>query len=195
MANEGVHNSKNGMLLAYIANRVPDIHLRKLLKLVFLLDEAFIKERGYPLTWFNYYAWAKGPVAKEVYDIKNGSFAEYVTAHRATFPETEKPQWVVNVKEPFSKWKMMDFSAAEINAIDTLLDKYADLSADELTALTHQPESLWSQIVEEYGLVFDEKHKQSDVEIPLTRLIQSDKDLMEVYEEAKWNMEFQNLLQ
>lgn len=195
MANGGVHNSKNGMLLAYIANRVPDIHLRKLLKLVFLLDEAFIKERGYPLTWFNYYAWAKGPVAREVYDIKNGNFAEYVTAHRETLPEEEKPKWVVNVKEPFSKWKMLDFSAAEINAIDAQLDKYADMTADELTALTHQPGSLWSLTVEENGLTFDEKHKKSDVEIPLTRHIQSDKGLMEVYEDAKWNMEFQNLLQ
>ncbi len=195
MTNGGVYNSKNGMLLAYIANRVPNINLRKLLKLVFLLDEAFIQERGYPLTWFNYYAWAKGPVAKEVYNIKNGCFSEYVTAHQETLSTEEKPKWIVHVREPFSNWKMLDFSAVEINAIDALLDRYADLSADELTALTHQPGSLWSQIVEESGLVFDEKHKQSDVEIPLTRLIQSDERLMDVYADAKWNMEFQNLLQ
>ncbi|MCM1531422.1 MAG: Panacea domain-containing protein [Bacteroides sp.] len=200
ISNTGVYNAKNGMLLAYIANRIPDIHLRKLLKIVYLIDEAFIKQRGYPLTWFNYYAWAKGPVAREVYKVKDGSFEEYVSAHKENLPGEASPKWVVNAKDrPLSKIqlldKMMEFSSAEINAIDALLDKYADLSADELTELTHQSDSLWSQIVAENALVFDEHHKQSDVKIPLTRLIENDECLLGVYEDAKWSMEFQNLLQ
>ncbi len=197
--NIGVQNTKNGMLLAYIANRMPDIHLRKLLKIVFLIDEFFVKKRGYPLTWFTYYAWAKGPVAREVYDIKDGNFSNFVKANKVLAPGENRTKWVVNATEPnLSKIqlfeKMEDFSTAELDTIDTLLDQYTDKSADELTSMTHQSDSLWSQVVAEKKLVFDENHKQSEVEIPLIRHIENDKHLMDVYEDAKWNMEFQNLL-
>lgn len=187
------------MLLAYIANRMPDIHLRKLLKIVFLIDEFFVKKRGYPLTWFTYYAWAKGPVAREVYNIKDGNFREFVKAAEKFDSTGKKSKWVVNATEPhLSKIqlfeKMEDFSTAELDTIDALLDQYADKSADDLTSMTHQSDSLWSQVVLEKHLVFDENHKQSEVEIPLIRHIENNQHLMDVYEDAKWNMEFQNLL-
>ena len=77
-----VNKEKNGVLLAYLTERIPNVTLRKLLKLVYLTDEKFTIERGFPLTWFNYFAWKKGPVAPEVYDVKNGSFADFVQCHR-----------------------------------------------------------------------------------------------------------------
>ena len=70
---------KNGVLLAYISNKIPNIHLRKLLKIIYLIDEYFMAMRGFPLTWFDYYAWAKGPVAPEVYAVKNNAFHEFVS--------------------------------------------------------------------------------------------------------------------
>lgn len=73
-----VNRDKNGTLLAYICLNVPGINLRKLLKLVYLIDEKFVIIRCFPLTWFSYYAWEKGPVASEVYDIKNGGFSDFV---------------------------------------------------------------------------------------------------------------------
>ena len=76
------NREKNGALLAYIAKNIPNIHLRKLLKIIYLIDEEFMKLRAFPLTWFDYYVWAKGPVAPEVYDVKNGAFSEYVTCHK-----------------------------------------------------------------------------------------------------------------
>ena len=73
-----VNKEKNGALLAYIAEKDPEIHLRKLLKMVYLIDEKFMVTRGFPLTWFNYQAWEKGPVAPEVYAVKTGAFSSYV---------------------------------------------------------------------------------------------------------------------
>ena len=73
-----VNRDKNGTLLAYICLNVPGINLRKLLKLVYLIDERFVMTRCFPLTWFSYYAWEKGPVASEVYEIKNGGFSDFV---------------------------------------------------------------------------------------------------------------------
>lgn len=182
---------KNGALLAYIANRIPDIHLRKLLKIVFLIDEDFTLRRGYPLTWFKYYAWAKGPVAREVYEIKEGNFGEYVTAR-----ENAEGKWVVNSKDDsdfrvFSR--MESFSRAEIREIDALLDKYGSRSADELTDLTHEAESLWTRVKERYALDFAHR-KTSEVEIPLTMLLEGDEEMLDTYADAKWNMEFRNLI-
>ncbi len=182
---------KNGILLAYIANKIPNIQLRKLLKIVFLIDETFTITRGYPITWFNYYAWAKGPVAKEVYNIKNGNFDKYVNAH-----QNENSKWIVNSNESseyqiFSK--MDDFSRAEIKLIDSILEKYSNKTADELTDLTHQQTSIWSRVVSENNLSFT-KEKTSDIQIPLTLLLEGNDALLEIYEDAKWNLEFQGLL-
>lgn len=69
-----VNKEKNGLLMAYIAEQINGVTLRKLLKITYLIDEKFMKQRGFPLTWFDYYAWEKGPVAPEVYEIKNGAF-------------------------------------------------------------------------------------------------------------------------
>ena len=71
-----VNKHKNGVLIAYIAQSILDINLRKLLKLIYLIDEKFMEQRGFPLTWFDYYAWERGPVAPEVYEIKNGAFQD-----------------------------------------------------------------------------------------------------------------------
>ena len=81
-----VNKERNGALLAYIAKNVPYINLRKLLKIIYLIDEKFMELRGFPLTWFDYYAWAKGPVAPEVYDIKNGAFSSSAPAPLGALP-------------------------------------------------------------------------------------------------------------
>lgn len=52
--------SKIGNLLAYISVTIPNVNLRKLIKLVYLIDERSVKSRGLSVTWLDYYAWEKG---------------------------------------------------------------------------------------------------------------------------------------
>lgn len=187
-----VNKHKNGVLLAYIANKIPDIHLRKLLKIVYLIDEHFTKMRGFPLTWFDYYAWEKGPVAPEVYAIKDGSFSEFVSVIR-----NKEDKRVVNSiqKHEFLIYKEMDeFSQSEISEIDKLLIKFKDKSADDLSDMTHIPDSLWSKVVSENNIVFDDQHHKSDCQINLTSLFGDGDYRREIYEDAQWNMEFQAML-
>lgn len=73
-----VNTNRVGALLEYICSLMPHIHLRKLLKVVYLVDEKSVKMRAIPLTWLDYYAWKKGPVAPLVYDVKNGEFSDFV---------------------------------------------------------------------------------------------------------------------
>lgn len=184
------NKEKNGALLAYIAKNVPNIHLRKLLKIVYLIDEKFMELRGFPLTWFDYYAWAKGPVAPEVYNVKQGSFSEFVTCHKDNNGSN-----IVEAVLPskYQVLKQMDiFSPFEMGIIDEIVFKYEGMTADELSALTHEEGSLWSRIVKQYDVNFVDG--KSAIEIPLQLLNGDDADKNEIYEDAKWNMGFQAAL-
>ena len=182
-----VNFEKNGILLAYFAARISNITLRKLLKLVYLTDEKFTVERGFPLTWFNYFAWKKGPVAPEVYDVKNGSFATYVQCHR-----NKNDKWELSpVPGVLTKDKLDLYSQYEINMIDKIISVYGSMTADELTGLTHQEGTLWSKVVEENKLSFSESGS-SDCEIQLNRLIEGDEEKEEIFEGAFEYMQFCN---
>lgn len=185
------NKKRNGALLAYIAKNIPSINLRKLLKIVYLIDEKFMELRGFPLTWFDYYAWAKGPVAPEVYDIKkneNNAFSEYVTCHK-----NENGKNIVDsvLQHKYHVLKQMDiYSPYEMEIIDSVMFKYADWTADELSELTHADTSLWSQIVKEHNIQFNDG--KSNVLIPLQRLNDGDIEKEETYEDALEYMQFCN---
>ena len=184
-----VNKDKNGALLAYIAKNVPGINLRKLLKMVYLIDERFMELRGFPLTWFEYYAWAKGPVAPDVYAVKNGAFSEYVTCHR-----NDAGQNIIESVLPhrYHVLKQMDvFSSYEMGVIDDILFRYADKSADELSELTHEADSLWSRVVTENGLTFV-TDSRSEVPVPLTLLNDGNEEKQDTYAEAMEYMQFCN---
>ena len=184
------NKEKNGALLAYIAKNIPEINLRKLLKIVYLIDEKFMELRGFPLTWFDYYAWAKGPVAPEVYDIKNGAFSQHVTCRK-----NEEGKNIINSVLPskFQVGKEMDvFSPYELGIIDDVVFAYQHMTADELSELTHKEGSLWSNVVKLQCVNF--VNGKSNIEIPLQAINGDDEELNEIYEDAKWNMEFQAAL-
>ena len=182
-----VNKEKNGVLLAYLAERIPNVTLRKLLKLVYLTDEKFTIERGFPLTWFNYFAWKKGPVAPEVYDVKNGSFADFVQCHRNSNDKYE----VSPVGGALTEDRLKIYSRYEMNMIDEIISKYGSMSADELTDITHLENTLWSKVVNENKLTFSDSGR-SDCEIHLNRLIEGDEEKEEVFEDALEYMQFCN---
>lgn len=182
------NKKRNGALLAYIAKNIPGINLRKLLKIVYLIDEKFMELRGFPLTWFDYYAWAKGPVAPEVYDVKNGAFSEYVTCHK----NGEGKNIIDSVlSHKYHVLKQMDiYSPYEMGVIDDIMYKYENCTADELSELTHAETSLWSQVVTEQNVQFIDG--KSDALIPLQRMNEGNADKEDTYEEALEYMQFCN---
>ena len=181
---------KNGALLAYIANSIPNIHLRKLLKIVYLIDEKFMKMRNFPITWFDYYVWEKGPVAPEVYNIKNGAFGDYVLCHKNN-KGSNIVEYVLSTKYQIQK-QMDIFSPFELEVIDTVISENESKTPDELTSLTHEEGTLWFEMVKKHSVTFVDG--KSDIEIPLYLLNGDDVDKNEIYEEAKWNMGFQAVL-
>lgn len=180
---------KTGALLAYIANKVPQINMRKMLKIVYLIDERFMKLRGFPFTWLDYYVWEKGPVAPEIYSLKNqdNPFSDFVKATKS-----ENGKFIIRPLIPVDNDPAGPFgelSDYDLSIIDEELSKYGEKSADWLTDQTHLPDTLWTKTKSEHKVEF--KDGKSDCSIDLTELIKNDEDLCEVYEDAKWSLEFQ----
>ena len=180
---------KTGALLAYIANKVPNINMRKMLKIVYLIDERFMHLRGFPFTWLDYYVWEKGPVAPEIYSLKktDNYFSDFVKANKS-----EDGKFIICPLIPINNDPAGPFgelSEYDLSIIDEELAKYGDKSADWLTDQTHLPDTLWTKTKSENKVVF--KEGKSNCKIDLTELIKNDEDLYEVYEDAKWNVGFQ----
>jgi uncharacterized phage-associated protein len=144
--------------------------------------------RGFPLTWFNYLAWEKGPVAPEVYAVKTGAFSSFVHCQKnkagknIVTPVLQHDYLIAKQMEAYSQY--------EKEIIDSVIDAYSAKTADELSDITHQKNSLWSKIVEEQEVTFVDG--KSDVEIPLTRLNEGNEEKKAVYEEALDYMQFCN---
>lgn len=175
------NREKIGALASYIGFRLPDVELRKLLKLFYLIDEEAVRERAFPITWLNYMAWEKGPVSPDLYAIKDGSFCDYVVCKK-----NAANKWVVssvNKAEYPVMRQMRCLSENERKLVDRILEKYGSMSADELTSITHRDGSLWSQAVARAGIDFCST-SESNVQIDLNALNSNNPDAQEIYEDA-----------
>lgn len=175
-----MNKNKIGSLLAYISSIIPEINLRKLIKIVYLIDERSVITRGLSITWLDYYAWEKGPVAPCIYEIKNngGEFSHYIM--------TEKNEEEKYIVQPIisRQTSTMQFSTKELLLINSILGEYGHLSADELTEITHCVGGLWDKAKKEHQLNFKQQ-KKTDVRIELSDLIVGDEDKMGIYEDAR----------
>ncbi|MEI9809261.1 MAG: type II toxin-antitoxin system antitoxin SocA domain-containing protein [Bacteroidota bacterium] len=59
--------SKIGNTIIYLAERVQDLNKTKILKFLFLIEEASIKKSGKPFFGIDFQIWKFGPVAKDIY--------------------------------------------------------------------------------------------------------------------------------
>lgn len=170
---------KVGTLLEYVCYQIPQMHLRKLLKIIYLIDEESVKLRAIPITWLDYYAWKKGPVAPDIYSISEGDWANFVTktiGHDGRIYVSSKKE------NPYLIDKDMNvFSEYEKEIIDRVIVLCKDKTADELTDETHQKDSLWYQVVKKNHITF-EKDDQSTFPVILNDL--NNKENKEVYLEA-----------
>lgn len=171
--------NKIGALLEYICNQIPHIHLRKLLKVIYLMDEKSVQKRSFPLTWLDYYAWKKGPVAPCIYEVKEGAFADYVKCVKE-----DDNKWYVsaNKTNPYAiDQDMRVYSEFERDIINSVIAYCKNKSADDLTDETHSKGSLWAKTVSKYKISFDESGR-SDYLICLNDL--NDEEGKEIYTDA-----------
>lgn len=177
--------------MLYLSFLVPEIQLRKLLKLVYLIDGESVRQRAIPVTWLDYYAWQKGPVAPEVYAVKDGALNDFVSCTRGSdmkwhVTPVKQAEYLINKD-------MTAFSEWEMELIQSVIDKYGQKDADALTEDTHLADTLWSQVVRENNIDFT-KCAKTDFLIDLNRLNKGDEDALLCFEEAQDAVYMQSLI-
>jgi len=161
-----------GNLIIYIADYCKNISMplyqTKLLKLLYLIDEESVRQTGTPITWLEYGDRQKGPVPTDIYFSK--------------LPHTNKVNDYVSFEERSNKFLVVkkrdfddgNFSEVELEIINKVLHDFGKKTSDELIEITHQPGSLWSNIVEEKKIKFSHGNHTSDESIDFLQLIAVD---------------------
>jgi len=185
---------------------VPNLALTKALKLLYLIDEASVREIGSPITWLDHKVWKLGPVAVEVY--REIRFGEKTTIGEKTFSLADFIVWDVHQNprykdgvevsirpKPEVKPNLMEFSEFEEELIRGIVETYRHTSAVKLVEQLHQKDTLWHRKVTELELerAF-EFRSTSAVSIDFNDLIKDNDGKMLAGQAAYESLEFESML-
>lgn len=129
----------------YILKKVGKADKLTLIKLLYLADKCHLVRFGRTITEDEYYAMNYGPVGSLAKDILT-NYDDNIT-----FSESES-EYIKSLINPVNKYYYeyksgianQSLSESDYEAIDIVLDKYSNLTSDELVKLTHNyPE--WKQ--------------------------------------------------
>ncbi|MGV8135368.1 MAG: type II toxin-antitoxin system antitoxin SocA domain-containing protein [Mangrovibacterium sp.] len=169
---------KIGNAFIFFAERNPDLSKTKLLKLLYLTEETFIRSYNVPAFGLEFKVWQAGPVARDIYiDLSDepSIWGNFISLER-----TENATYI----KPKIRFSDGEFSDNELEMMTLINDKFGKMTAKQLVDYTHRETSLWYQIAKEKGLleVFKQGNSNSsDEKIDFTRLL--DKAGIEAYNE------------
>lgn len=140
--------AKLGNTLIFMTERLGALSKTKLLKLVYLLQEASVRQHGLPFFAMPFMVWKFGPVAEDLFvDLSEEQpvlLAGYVEC------ETRDCMTLVKARRAFQD---DEFSDNEMALLETVTQTYRTFSAEQLVAHTHRNGSLWHQTAREQGVL------------------------------------------
>lgn len=182
---------KLGNSIVYFASKLEGLTKTKILKLMYILEEASIKKYGYPFFGVDFQLWKHGPVLKDIFidlseDIPS-ILKEYIERNpldAATFK---------------SKVAFVDdeFSDNDIEILDKVVDFAKTKTAKRMVEFLHDSNSLWRKSAIKHGvleLLENETLNSTEFEIDFNILFENNPEMLERYESAKENMEFMRSL-
>ena len=186
----GVQGNKElvGNLIILLAKKCAPLYQTKLIKLLYLIDEEAIRERGIPITWPDYKVWQFGPVDPAVFYIRN--FSEYISSETTTSIDGNAATTIISPKKEFDD---DEFSEYDLEIIEKTLVKYQNKTANELVNITHKVGSPWDLTKKENDLDFSIANI-SDVSIDMSRIVKNDPVKYANYKEAYEGMSFMSVL-
>jgi len=178
---------KIGNTIIFLSKKVDDLNKTKILKLLFLLEEASIKKYGYPFFGIDFQIWKLGPVVKDIYiDLTEDSpelLSDYIKR------DENNPSVFIGKVE----FNDDEFSDNDIQLLELISDFAKDKSAKDLVKHTHSRDSLWRKSAINNGvleLLEQELRNSTEFNIDFSLLFENKPDLLEQFEQVKENMEF-----
>lgn len=183
--------NKMGNTIIYLAKYIPDLNKTKILKLLFIIEEAAIKKTGKPFFGIDFQLWKYGPVAKDIYiDLTTSIFDDsplllngFIQRDPAS-PENFIPKVEFNDDE---------FSDSDMLLLERVAEFAKDKTAKYLVQHTHGNNSLWRKSAIKYGvleLLENELRNSTEYNIDFSLLFDERSPLSERYEESKENLDF-----
>lgn len=125
-------------LVVYISQKsAHDLYFgaTKLNKILYLADFRAYGMWGKPITGAEYQHLKQGPAPRRLRPVRDGLVAEHSLAIQPVlFPDGKIQHRTVNLREP----DLSQFEAKEISLVDSVIDEMRNLSATEVSNLTHQ---------------------------------------------------------
>jgi uncharacterized phage-associated protein len=176
---------KIGNTIIYLRNRIGD-HLSKtkIIKLLYFLEEFSVKKYGRPFLNLEWEVWHLGPVSEDLFAEINEPFM--LDEHIQHSHKLGLDGCFIDSKHDFID---DEFSDADIELMDILIDEIGGFNANALIDLAHKPHTLWYKMAKENNLLesFNNKSKTTtDLKINLQELLPEDKyDIYKSYIESK----------
>ena len=178
---------KIGNTIIYLAKQIPELNKTRILKILFLLEEASVKKYAYPFFGIDFQLWRHGPVTKDIFidlsDDKPTLLAEYVKRDESNFLN------FIGIKE----FNDDEFSDNDMELLDIVINFAKDKSASTLVKYTHSHNSLWRKSAIRSGvleLLEDELINSTEFNVDFGLLFENNPVLLQQFEEAKENIEF-----
>jgi uncharacterized phage-associated protein len=130
-------------LLLYLAFKRPGADKYQAVKFLYLADKEHLNRYGRPITQEVYYAMDYGPVASTALDLLSGKEGALARAHLSSLPfkieKKSRPfkEPIVYIREPARKVDFDLFSKSDIRVFDEILEKYGNMTFQQLFQLTH----------------------------------------------------------
>lgn len=170
---------KIGNTLIYFTSVLGEIPKTKALKLLYFLEEKSINETGIPFFGLDWKVWKLGPVDQTIFNEFSNTpdlLKDYISTD---FRENN-----VSMVKGIREFNDDEFSDYEILLLEKVVKSLGNLSASELSELTHKKGGLWDKVASEKGLL--EKFENglattSDYHIDFSNLIESDEVKIQMF--------------
>jgi uncharacterized phage-associated protein len=133
-----------GNLLVYITSELGPTPKTKLLKLIYIIEEEYVKKTGVTFTELSYTFLPLGPVSTFVnnqIDKKREPMARFVKVEKTASATLIKPATLFSEDE---------FSPFDLEIVDDVLATFGKKTASQLIDYTHRENGLWKKIKDQY---------------------------------------------
>jgi uncharacterized phage-associated protein len=143
----GVKKEKLANTIVFFAEKLQGISKTKLLKLLYILEEYYIRKYKIPFLDIDFEVWQAGPVNKEVFSELSDTpiiLKDYI--------ENVQDGRFSTIK-PLKTFSDDEFSDNELEMLQFIVDNFGGHTASQLVDITHRPISPWYIIAREKGLL------------------------------------------
>ena len=136
--------NKIGNLLVYITSKLGSTPKMKLLKLVYVIEEEYVKKAGVKLTELSFTHLPMGPVSTFIDNQikkKRDPLMQFISVRQ---------QDSSTIIDPVVSFNDDEFSEFDLKIIDDVIKRFGSATGGQLSEYTHREGSLWKKINDQY---------------------------------------------